>query len=91
MDTDSRVRTLALAILETLDRYGTLSGRELHGRVEETIPEIHPSEYADALQRVRTLELVEEIDAGYAWLYSLTNTGILVLEKQRSDNDSGLY
>ncbi|WP_139169277.1 hypothetical protein [Natronobacterium texcoconense] len=90
MNTDSRVRTLALAILEALDRFGTLSGRVLHARVEETIPEIHPSEYAEALQRVRTLELVEEIDAGYAWLYSLTNTGVVVLEKHRSDNDLGL-
>lgn len=84
MTTDSTSKMLALAILKTLDRFGTLSGRVLYGHVQEAVPQFSPNEYADALQHLLTLELVKQIDAGHAFLHSLTNDGIIVLEKHRA-------
>ncbi|WP_199174939.1 hypothetical protein [Halegenticoccus soli] len=44
---------------------------------------MRPREFADARHRLETLELVEDIDPGYGFVYAITNRGIVALEAHR--------
>ena len=87
---DPRVRKkeLGFAVLEILDRFGNLSGNLLYGYLEQEVTDLHPQEFADTLHRLETLELVEDIDAGYAFIYAITNRGIMALESHREIPES---
>lgn len=41
--------------------------------MEQEVTDLHPREFADTLQRLEILELIEGADTGYAFVYSITN------------------
>lgn len=88
MTTRTRKKELGFTVLEILDRFGNLSGKPLLGYLEQEVNDLHPQEFADTLHRLETLELVEDIDAGYAFIYAITNQGIVALESHRETTDS---
>ncbi|OAQ53968.1 hypothetical protein HTG_00125 [Natrinema mahii] len=85
---DPRVRKkeLGFTVLEILDRFGNISGKQLYGYLEQEVTDLRPEEFANTLHRLERLELVEDIDAGYAFIYAVTNQGIVALESHRSNS-----
>ncbi|MHB9286437.1 hypothetical protein ACKVMT_05290 [Halobacteriales archaeon Cl-PHB] len=76
----ARKQDLGRAVLEILDNHESLSLNRLDSYLEQAVPDLRSHEFADTVGRLKALELVEETDAGYAFIYSITNQGIVVLE-----------
>ena len=62
-----------------LEKRGTVANDLLYSQLESEYPDLRAREFADSIEQLETLELIESFDAGYDIRYEITRKGVCSL------------